>query len=54
MLEINKTTGIFATPESIEALVNYVVSLGNGRQRVMFLTVMGMTWNLAVKLHSEE
>ena len=50
MLESNKTIGLFATPENSEALLKYVISLGNP----MFITVMGMTWNLAVKLHSEE
>lgn len=43
------TTGLFSTPEDIDALQDYVLQM-SGSERVTAMTVMGMTWNLASKL----
>lgn len=45
--------GLFATPESVSDLEQYVTSIPNGGERVIAVTVMGMTWNLCAKLVAE-
>lgn len=44
--------GMFATPEDSDALVRYVQGF-TGSERVIAMTVMGMTWNLCSKLVHE-
>ena len=46
-------SNIFATPESVEALQEYVQSLSNS-ESVLATTIMAMTWNLASKLYAEK
>ena len=45
-------SNLFATPENIEAMQDYVLKM-NGAERIAAMTVMGMTWNLASKLVDE-
>ncbi len=45
-----KKMGLFNTPESVEALTKYVTSIPNPEERVVAVTVMGMTWNLCAEL----
>jgi hypothetical protein len=44
MQEKIKKMGLFATPESQEALLYYIEQF-NGNERVIAMTIMGMTWN---------
>ena len=47
-----KKMGLFHTPDNVEALMDYVQRF-NGSERVVALTVMGMTWNLCSELTKE-
>lgn len=44
---------LFATPDSIEALQSYVYSM-SASERMVALTIMGMTWNLCAELTKEK
>jgi len=47
--------GLFATLDSWDALMDYVDALNeDGRTKQMFITLVGMTWNLACKLQHED
>ena len=41
---------LFATPESVKALEQYVQNLSNDGERAVAIVVMGMTWNLCSEL----
>jgi hypothetical protein len=43
-----KPMGLFATPETLEDLMQYIENF-NGGERVAAMTVMGMTWNYLAK-----
>jgi hypothetical protein len=45
--------GLFATPKSTEALMEYV-NLFNGSERTVAMTLLGMTWNLCAELTKED
>ena len=47
------TMGLFATPESADTLMKYIEQF-SGAEKVLALTVMGMTWNLCAKLTNDE
>lgn len=44
-----KKSGFFATPESMEALQDYV-AMFKGSEGVIANTIMGMTWNLCAEI----
>lgn len=44
-----KKMDLFATPDDVDALTTYIHNL-NGSERMVALTVMGMTWNLCAEL----
>lgn len=48
-----KKQGLFATPDSTEALQEYVNKF-NGSERVIAMTLLGMTWNLCAELTKED
>ena len=45
--------GMFATPKDMKALEDYCARFTGPGERVIALTVMGMTWNLAAKVRAE-
>ena len=47
-----KKMDLFHTPDSVETLMKYVEAL-NSSERVVAVTVMGMTWNLCAELTKE-
>ncbi len=49
-----KKMGMFATPDDVKALEHYVTkTISNPSERVVAITVMGMTWNLCAELTKE-
>ena len=44
-----KPAGLFHTPKSMDELMKWCEQL-NGSERVVAMTVMGMTWNLCAEL----
>ena len=46
-------SNLFATPESIEDLQEYVGSFTGPGEQQLAVTIMAMTWNLASKLYAE-
>lgn len=47
-----KPNGLFHTPESQEALQEWIERLSSSEKTLAYI-VMGMTWNLAAKLTNE-
>ena len=45
--------GLFATPENSEALMKYIEQF-SGSERVIAMTVMGMTYNLCASIVTGE
>jgi hypothetical protein len=43
---------LFATPKSTEALMEYIHRF-SGSERIVAMTLMGMTWNLCAELTKE-
>ncbi len=47
------TMDLFATPDDVDALQAYIHMM-NSSERMVALTVMGMTWNLCAKITQGE
>ena len=45
--------GLFATPDSVDALQEYIERF-SGSEKIVAAVVMGMTWNLCAELTSKE
>lgn len=44
---------LFNTPDSVEALQEYIASLTNADERIVAITVMGLTWNICAEIMSD-
>lgn len=45
--------GLFATPDSVDALQEYIERF-NADEKVVAYTIMGLTWNLCSELTNQE
>jgi|LakMenEpi03Aug12_release.lakeMendotaPanAssembly.Ray.scaffolds.fasta_scaffold6392277_1 hypothetical protein len=52
-MEKLEKNGMFYTPKSIDELLKYIEKF-SGSERVVAMTIFGMTWNLCADLTSDK